>query len=161
MVKTLKILLVLVLLTSFFSCYEEVELIKVGDYSIGKVEGDFINIHVNAEINNPNKYNIKIKKTALDLFVDKKNVGQAKMTNDIVLKKKTQDTYQFTVKANYKKLSGSLMSSLKSLLGKSKIKLGIKGRVKAKAFGLIGKKFDLDMEEDVNLNELMRGGIGL
>lgn len=162
--KELKIVSVVVLMVTLFSCsaYKEVELVRVGDYSVGQVSGDYMDIFVNLEVNNPNNYNIKIKKTTLDLFVDGKKVGEAPMKEDLLLKKKTQDNYQFTIRADYKQLSKKLFSNLGALFGKKTIKLGIKGQVKAKAMGVVGKKFDLDVEEEVNIKELVKNsGFGL
>lgn len=156
--KHFKIVSIMVLVVTLFSCssYKEVELLSVGDYAVGPVSKETMDIFVNLEVNNPNNYNIKIKKTTLDLYLDGKKIGEAPMKEDILLKKKTQDNYQFTIRADYKQLSKKLFSNLGALFGKKTIKLGVKGQVKAKAMGVVGKKFDLDVEEEVNIKELVK-----
>lgn len=154
----LKYLLILTIISVFISCkYNEVELIKVSDYSIGNFSGDNVDINMNIEVNNPNNYNIKIKKTTLDLFVDGKKIGEAPMQQNIVLEKNNQKNYPLTVRANYKDLSKSLFSNITDLFEKKSVKLGIKGKVKASAYGVVGKKFDLEVEEEINLQELIKG----
>lgn len=160
MIKTLhfKTSLYLFLLVFITSCaaYKDVELIGVNNYALGDLAKETVDLTVKMEVNNPNGYNIRIKKTTLDLFLEGKEVGKAKMQGDIVLKKKTQQEYEFTIRANYKELSGAILKSIGSLFGKNEITLGLKGKVKAKAFGIVGKKFDLDVKEKVNLNDLMK-----
>ena len=143
------------LITQSCTVYEEVEMLGVKDYNIGDINTDYVDVAITVKINNPNKYNIRIKRSTLDLFVEKEKVGKAKMKEDIVLKKQTEGNYTFVVQANYKELSSAVFSSLKSALFKSTIKLGVKGKVKAKAFGVVGKKFDLDIQEDIKVKELM------
>lgn len=129
-------------------------MLGVEGYNLDGVKSDYVDLAITVKINNPNNYNIRIKKTVLDLFIEKKKVGKAKMKNDIVLKKEANDEYTFVVQANYKELSNSVFSSLGSVLFKSSIKLGVKGKVKAKAFGLVGKKFDVDIEENISMKDL-------
>ena len=150
----------LYLLLTVFICsctaYKEVELIGVNYYALGDLAKETVDLTVKLEVNNPNAYNIRIKKTTLDLFLEGKEVGKAKMQKDIVLKKKTQQEYEFTIRANYKELSGAVLKSIGSLIGKNKVSIGLKGKVKAKAFGIVGKKFDLDVKESINLKEIMK-----
>ncbi len=148
-------LILLSILMLSCNAYKEVEMIRVGDYSVGNMTNEKVAINLNMEVNNPNSYNIRIKKSTLDLYLEGKKVGETQMTNDIVLKKKTQAVYPFTIEANYKDIAGAAMKSVSSLFGKKEVTLGIKGRVKAKALG-IGKKFDLDVQEKISMTELMK-----
>lgn len=157
MIKSLKAYIPLLFLF-FTSCftYHEVDVLSVGEYRISNVTKDNVNVSINMEVNNPNGYNIRLKKTDLDLYVEGEKVGIATITEDVVLKKRTQEKYKLTFESNYKELSGSILGRLPSLLRKSTIKVGLKGKVKAKANWFLGKKFDLDVEESVNVAELSK-----
>lgn len=158
MIKALKItlpFLFLLLLTSCFT-YHEVDVLDVGEYRINNVTKENVEVSVNIQVNNPNNYNIKLKKTDLDLYLEGEKIGKANIKEDLILKKRTQEKYTLTFQSNYKELSGAVLGRLPSLLRKSKIKVGLKGRVKAKANLLLGKKFDLDVEETVDVSELSK-----
>ena len=103
-------------------------------------------------MNNPNNYNIKIKRSSLDIFVNGARVGKTKMKNNIVLKKNHQDVYPLYLTLSEKELKGSALSSIGSFL-KGSMKLRLKGDIKAKVYG-VGKKFPIDIEEPVNLRSI-------
>ena len=104
------------------------------------------------KVNNPNNYNIKIKKSALDVFVNGSKVGRTKMKNNIVLKKNHQDVYPLYLSLSEKELKSSALSSIGSFL-KGSMKVRIKGDIKAKVYG-VGKKFPIDIEEPVNFRSI-------
>ena len=138
-------------LTSCFD-YEDVDFKGVQKFGLEDRSGGNITIRLDLKVSNPNKYNITIKKSALDVFVSGNKVGKAKMKNDIVLKKNKEDVYPLYLTLSEKDLLGSAMSSLGSLLSGS-MKVGIKGNIKAKVYG-VGKKFPIDVEESVNLGSI-------
>lgn len=158
MTKQITAIILLSFLFSLFSCnaYQDVEMLKVDLKSIGDIKNDNVTINLAMEVNNPNGYNIKIKKSTFDLFIEGDKIGEAHMTDDILLKKRTQDVYPFSIKTNYKSLVASITKkSLQIILGKSHIDLRLKGKVKAKVYGL-GKKFDVDVTEKLDIKELMK-----
>jgi len=154
--KTILFFFVLVGVVVMQSCnaYKEVEIIDTKKYDITNIQKSTVDIGITVKINNPNNYNIKIKQTNLDLYVEGTKEGKVDMKEDIVILKNTEKEYTFYVVANYQELSNSFLSVFKKNMFKSSIKLGVKGKVKAKAYG-IGKKFDLDLEETLNIKELM------
>lgn len=153
MVVIKRYILLLLLAISFSSCieYDDVEFLGVENYSFDKVSTDIINIRIDMKVMNPNTYNIKIKKSAFDIFVNDKALGKAHMTDDIKLTKKSTEVHSVVFKTSLKDLSKSLMGSLGVLFG-GKVKVKFKGRVKAKAFG-VGKKFDVDFEEAMSMKD--------
>ena len=145
-------------LISLLSCnaYKEVEMLGVQNYDLDNITNENVDLAITVKINNPNTYNIKIKKSTLDLYIENNKVGKAQMKEDIVLKKETNAEYTFIVTADYKELSSGVLKAAPNAIFKSSIKLGAKGKVKAKAFGIVGKKFDLDLEDNINMKELMK-----
>jgi len=138
-------------LTSCFD-YEDVEFKGVQNFGLEGRLGGNITVRIDLNVNNPNNYNIKIKKSSLDVFVNGSKVGKTKIKNDIVLKKNREDVYPLYLTFSEKELKGSALSSIGSLLTGS-MKVRIKGDIKAKVYG-VGKKFPIDVEEPVSFRSL-------
>ena len=68
-----------------------------------------ITVRIDLKVNNPNNYNIKIKKSSLDVFVNGAEVGKTKMKNNIVLKKNHQDVYPLYLTLSEKELKRSAL----------------------------------------------------
>ncbi len=138
----------------FTSCldYEDVEFKGVQNFGIEDRSAGNITVRIELKVNNPNNYNIKIKKSSLDVFVNGAEVGKTKMKNNIVLKKNHQDVYPLYLTLSEKELKRSALSSIGSFL-KGSMKVRIKGDIKAKVYG-VGKKFPIDIEEPVNLRSI-------
>jgi LEA14-like dessication related protein len=141
----------IVFLTSCFD-YEDVEFKGVQNIGLEGRSGGNITVRIDMKVSNPNNYNIKIKKSSLDVFVNSSKVGKTKMKNDVVLKKNHQDVYPLYLTFSEKELKSSALASIGSLLT-GRMKVRIKGNIKAKVYG-IGKKFPIDVEEPVNLSSL-------
>ncbi len=132
--------------------YEDVEFLGVQDYSIDKVNSSDLAITIKMKVKNPNKYNIKIKKSTFELFLNDKKLGKANMLEDIKLPKESTEVHEITFVSAIKDLSSSIFSSLGMIFGRTS-KLRIKGKVKAKAYG-ISKKFDVDVTEEIKASDL-------
>lgn len=147
------VILIALLFQSCFE-YEDVDFKGMESYNVEEQNNDNILVRLDLRVNNPNKYNITIKKTKLDVSINGKKIGQTEMKNDIKLKKKTEAVYPVRLKMNRGDIMKGAMSSLGGLFGGS-VKVGVKGNVKAKAYG-IGKKFPLEFEQPVNLGDFMK-----
>mgnify|MGYP005999535615 CR=1 FL=1 len=148
-VQKLSILLFCSLVLSSCFEYEDVNFKGMQGFNIEERTDDHILLRIDLKVDNPNKYNIKIKKSALDIYLNGKFVGKTKMKKKIVLKKKTEDVYPVYLKTSGQDILKGAMTSLGSLLG-GKINIGLKGDVKASVYG-VGKKFPIDEEESVSL----------
>ncbi len=146
---TLVVLLTSVLLTSCFD-YEDVEFKGMEGFKIEDRTADNIKVRLDLRVENPNTYNIKIKKSTLDVYINGKYLGEAKMMNDIKLKKKTEDVYPIYMKTDGRKVLQTALGSLGSIFGGGNITVRIKGDIKAKVYG-IGKTFPIDVEEPVSM----------
>ena len=138
-------------LTSCFD-YEDVEFKGVQNFGLENRSEGNITVRIDLKVNNPNNYNIKIKRSSLDIFVNGARVGKTKMKNNIVLKKNHQDVYPLYLTLSEKELKGSALSSIGSFL-KGSMKLRLKGDIKTKVYG-VGKKFRIDIEEPINLRSI-------
>lgn len=153
----LKLIIAIFITSLFTSCeaYKDVTFLGMQDYRMGTIDGDMATIFLTVKVDNPNSYNIKIKKSTFDLYFDGGKVGIAELAEDIKLLKKKEGNYEMKFNINYKKIMNSSLSMLGSLLTKNDIKIGVKGKAKAKAL-LISKKFDVDFEEKISTKEFMK-----
>ena len=139
----------IVFLTSCFD-YEDVEFKGVQSLGLKEPFGGNVAVRIDVKVNNPNNYNIKMKKSTLDVFVNGLKVCKTKMQNNIVLKKNHEDVYPLYLTLGEKELKNSALASITTLMTGS-VKVRVKGDVKTKAYGIL-KKFPIDMEKSVNLS---------
>jgi len=154
--KLLNIIVIFFLATLLSGCleYEDVDFKGVQKFGIEERTSEQILIRLDIKVDNPNTYNITIKPATLDIHINGKYAGKTKMKEKIVLKKNTTGIYPLYLQAKTKDIMGALTGSLGSILS-GRVKVGIKGNVKAKAYG-IGKKFYLNEEQTVSLKGLMK-----
>jgi len=157
MIKNLYYLPILILILSFSSCsiYEEVEMLGVEGYSFQKMEDNQSQASIVFNINNPNFYSIKLKKSSFEVFLDDKKLGDAVMADEVVILKKTEGDYTLNLLLNDKDLRNAAMPLLAKALFKKNIKLIVKGKAKCKVFGVLGKKIDINESKTLNLSELL------
>ena len=106
---------------------------------------------VGLSIDNPNPYNIKIKPSNLDIYVNDKYAGKAKITDKIVIKKKVSGVYYTYITTNGKDILKAVGGSIKVLFG-GNIKVRLKGKVKGGAYG-ITKAIDVDFTESISARD--------
>lgn len=157
MIKNLYYLPILILILSISSCsiYEEVEMLGVEGYSFQKMEDNQSQASIVFNINNPNFYSIKLKKSSFEVFLDDKKLGDAVMADEVVILKKTEGDYTLNLLLNDKDLRNAAMPLLAKALFKKNIKLTVKGKAKCKVFGVLGKKMDINESKTLNLSELL------
>lgn len=135
------------LLSGGCTTYQDVEFLGVTDYEIIDYDTEGIEAEFTMKIRNPNPYNIKIKGSDIDLYINGDRLGKAKLTNNIKLKKKITKEYKVRLKSRFDKVGSSVLTLGKSLLGGS-INVRAKGWVKASAF-MISQKVKFDVSEKV------------
>jgi len=139
-------------MSSFSGCfeYDDVDFNGIKSFSVVDKDLDNLKIKFGLDVNNPNAYNIKIKKSTLDIYVNDKYAGKAVMTDKIILKKNSSGVYDVYLKTNASDILKAMGGSLGSILS-GKVKIGVKGKLKAGAYG-ITRPFDVDFSENVSLN---------
>lgn len=100
-------------------------------------------IEVEVEVDNPNNYNIWLKKGNFDILMGKEKMGTIKTIGVVSLKKNKRDNYTIRGEATLDPGS-SLMAMI--LNGGSNKKVTIKGSLRGGVF-IIGKKFDVEFDD--------------
>jgi LEA14-like dessication related protein len=155
LVRIFKVFLLVGMMISLQGCfdYEEVEFRGVQNVSVVERTDNVVKLQIDVRVDNPNKFNIKVKKSTLDIYINDKYVGKTHLDEKIVLKKKTDDVYGVVLRANPKDILKAAMGSLGGLL-KGSVTVQLKGDVKGSVYG-ISKKVEVDVKEEINLKDLM------
>lgn len=142
----------LVLLQGCFE-YEDVDFKGVKNVSLVERTDKNLKIQVDVLVNNPNTFNIKVKKSTLDIYLNDKYVGKTTLDDKIVLKKQTEDVYAVVLNTDAKSILKAAMGSIGGLL-KGTANIRLKGKVKGSVYG-ISKSVEVDMTEQVNLKDFL------
>jgi LEA14-like dessication related protein len=150
----LRLIVLLSLVLTQVSCesYKEVSFNQFTGIRLVRMEGDNVILGIKASLDNPNAYDIKIKKSKFNLSVNGKHIGKTTLDNKITLKKNATDVYEFHFVVNKKELMSSAFKDIGLLFGKKPI-LKIEGKLKAGAFG-VSKKFPVSHEQPVDVKDL-------
>ena len=148
---------VLIIFTlSSCSLYEDVEFLGVQNFSFEQMEGSQIKASITFKINNPNFYSIKLKQSDFEIFLDNDKLGSARMLEDLKIIKKKEGEYTLNLALQESELKSSIIPLLKKAFSKKTITFRVKGKVKARVFGIISKKFDINESEEVSIQELIK-----
>ncbi|CAG5077673.1 NDR1/HIN1-like protein [Parvicella tangerina] len=154
-VRFLRFFLLLGMVVSLQSCfdYEEVLFRGVQNVSVLERTDNVVKLQIDVKVDNPNKFNIKVKKSTMDIYINEQYVGKTHLDDKIILKKRTEDVYGVVLRANPKDILKAAMGSLGGLL-KGNVTVRLKGDVKGSVYG-ISKKVPVDVEEKIDLKSLM------
>lgn len=133
--------------------YEDVEFKGVENVTVVERTDEEIKLRVDVKVDNPNKFNIKVKSSTLDIYINDKYVGKTDLVEKIVIKKKAEDVYGVVLKASTRDLMKAAMGSLGGLL-KGDVKIRLKGDVKGSVYG-VSRKVPVDFEEKINLKDFL------
>ena len=155
MVRFFKVFLLLGMMVSLQGCfdYEEVDFKGVQNVSVLERTDDVVKLQLDVKVDNPNKFNIKVKKSTMNIYINEKFVGKTTLDEKVVIKKKTEDVYGVVLNADPKDLLKAAMGSLGGLL-KGNVTVRLKGDVKGSVYG-ISKKVPIDVEETIDLKDIM------
>lgn len=150
-------LLILVWFQSSSCKIQDVELEKFNDYNVTKTESDDYRIKINVRVNNPNSFNIKVKKTDLKLDINGNDAGPVNLVEPIRIIKRTSTDYDLILIADGKQIGKAVARAAISIGLTGKANLTVKGWIKGKVYG-IGKKIDINHKQSFSLKDLGIGG---
>lgn len=146
-------------LTAYCSCilllnscinYQDVAFKGIRGAELRSMNGNTMAFTINAEVENPNDYSIKLKKPDVDLWINGQLIGKAVLDSTVVLDKNTTRIYPVYVSANTNGMLGPiLMGGLAGLLNGT-AELKATGTVVAQV-GLLRKRFPFDVQETLEL----------
>jgi len=143
------LLLVTILLTSCAN-FRDVTFHGVRNVELRKMNGNDIALTIEAEVENPNNYRIKLKDPDVDLWYNGQFVGKAVLDSTVILDKRSTRIYPVYISADTQgKLGPILLGGLGSLLS-GQAELRASGTVKGQV-GIISKRFPFDIRDTLEL----------
>ena len=149
MTKIFFFLFALVFLTSCEEI-EEPELVEISNVKLVELKGSVAKILVFAEIDNPNFFNISMKPSTLDLFVDGTFAGTVNLDKKIKFLRKETQTYEIPLTL---KGESFVLVKLIQWMAKPSVEIQIKGKVKGAVYG-VSKKIYIDEKQTVSPSQL-------
>lgn len=137
--------------------YEDIQFKGVSGFKVEKVSKELVKLKFEAEVYNPNNYNITVRAKNLDLGMNGSSLAKADLGKKVVIKKNTTDSYPVEVEVKLKDLMGKLGGSMLNVFSSKKLNLEINGNARVGAKG-VSKKFPIQFEYPLNLNDLDMGG---
>ena len=135
------ILLSLPLLFSGCS-FEDVQLVGIKDVTYQEFQGNVLKLVITANINNPNRFNVKIKNANMDLRLNDRVLGTVTQMEQIELDGRKQKDYKIHVSVEMKDILSNLIGLYRVLMNEPK-NLNLTGTVEVKSF-LYSKTFQVN-----------------
>ena len=147
------ILFVAFIALSFSSCnvYKDIEIQEVSDIRITKMSNKGIEAEVDIKVFNPNNFKVSIVDVDADIYVNDKDVGDAKLRKKVILGKKSNEVHTIKIEGDYTDMKGGLLQTLIGGLFSQSMNIKVDGTMKGKAL-LIEKSFYFQVDQDVKMN---------
>lgn len=154
--KNLLSLAALALLLASCGCldFNSPELRGGEDFSLNRVDGNKIDLNVKANIYNDNCFNLKIKPSDLELFVEGENVGTVRLNKKVKLKKRRETPVDANLTATL--ADGALMKMM-AYASQPEIEVRLKGKAKGGVF-IFSRKIEIDETKKISGSMLRPGG---
>lgn len=146
----------LFLLSSCASSFQDIEVVKFNDFKILDYSPEKTQAEIILTLKNPNNFNVSLTKVNIDILVNGSDVGVVSLNEKVKFLKNSTSTHSFIVNGDYEKIQSNLLANAFSIMLSKKIDIQGKGKAKGKAF-LIGKSFDVDFQEQLSLDDLDLG----
>lgn len=146
------ILLLLGMIILGTSCsYKNVELVEVKSVQVDEFSSDNVQVTASLVLKNPNDFEVKIKDSDLNLYVNDYKMARAKIKRRIKIPENTVMTHDLVFDSSLEDVGGAVLRSLVSVISRGVVKIGIKGSVNATAFKMT-EKVPVDVEGDVKVD---------
>ena len=128
-----KYLIIILLLFSGCSDVEEVQLLKVKDVTYQEFKGNVLRLSITATVNNPNRFNVRIRDANMDLRLNDRVIGTVTQMEQVTLLGRTQKDYKIHVAIEMKDLLSNILNLSRILMNEPK-NLSLSGSVHVKSF---------------------------
>lgn len=150
---TLSLCIILLLLAS--CAIEAPEFIGSEGFKMEKMDGKEIRFTAGVKVNNPNWFGIKIKKSAVDVYVEDQLMGQIQLEKKVKMKAKRESTLTMPLKAV---LEDGAMITMMRYASKENVNIRIKGKVKGGVW-IFSKKIEIDEKRQISGRNLSPNGL--
>lgn len=152
MVKKWWVMMMAVVLLSSCKMYQEVKVSNVENVAFSDLTSEKMEAQISFTIENPNWYDIKLKESKIDVYLEGKYLGTIDQFEEILIPKKSSSTQVMRMTMAPSALSDLLGNAL-ALFFKSELKMEAKGYVSGKAL-FIKKRIDVNLSEPIKKEDL-------
>lgn len=149
----MKFIQILLLSILFASCaeYKDVQVTKIDQARITKMDKDGVIAEIDVRIKNPNNIGFKIFRSDVDVILNDNSLGKAKLKKKIRIKANAEETYTFIVGGKFDNLIGAGgLGGLISMATSKSANITFKGTITAGKF-FYRKKFPIDNKQRIPL----------
>lgn len=107
---------------------------------------------ITAKIKNPNSMGFTVYKSDMDVTLNGINTGKAYLTDNVKIKRNSEESYTFKIKSDFSNLSLTDFPSLLAIATSKNIKVGLKGNIKVGNL-FVKRTFPVDVSEDVPIGK--------
>lgn len=147
MIRTTITFSLLAILLLVGSCaIEAPEFIGSEGFKMEKMDGKEIRFTAGVKVNNPNWFAIKIKKSAVDVYVEDQLMGQVQLEKKVKMKARHESTLTMPLKVI---LEDGAMITMMRYASKENVNIRIKGKVKGGVW-FFSKKIEIDEKRQIS-----------
>lgn len=129
------------------SCtFHEPEMRGGETFKLEKMEGNEVRFKAGAKVYNGNWFAVKVKKSALDLYIDGEYMGKIHLLKKVKMKAKRETDLEADFLAD---LEGNAMMKALGLAMKGEVEVRMTGKIKGGVF-IFSKKLDFDETRKLN-----------
>jgi len=132
--------------------YRDVQVNEVQEIIVGEISEEGMQVEVRMTIENPNWYNVVLKKSHVDVFLEGSKIGELVLNEKVTVPKKSTTTQVLVMDADYEKLQG-IFGNILILLFKKEYILEAKGFVTGRGL-IVTKKVKVDLKETLSREDL-------
>lgn len=144
------------LLLLLSSCAVEApEFIGSNGFKMDKMDGKEILFTAGVKVNNPNWFGIKIKRSAVDVYIEDQLMGKVQLEKKVKMKARRESTLTLPLKAVLE--DGALITMMR-YASKENVNVRIKGKVRGGVW-IFSKKIEIDEKRQISGKDLSPGGL--
>lgn len=131
--------------------FKDLEYKGIESYSVDNISMTGIKLTLNVKISNPNWFKIKAKGGSLVVKANNMDLGTFSLTDEVVLKKKSEGVVNVKIESKFKSLlGGGIMGLLSMATNGGKVDINIEGHIRASALGM-SKNIPISTTETIEL----------
>jgi LEA14-like dessication related protein len=120
-----------------------------------KMDGKEILFTAGVKVNNPNWFGIKIKRSAVDVYIEDQLMGKVQLEKKVKMKARRESTLTLPLKAVLE--DGALITMMR-YASKENVNVRIKGKVRGGVW-IFSKKIEIDEKRQISGKDLSPGGL--
>ena len=140
-----------VIILSTSCAYKKLEVVEVESLHVDEFSSVNVQVTASLVLKNPNNFEIEIKDSDLDLYVNDYRVARADIKKSIKIPENTVMTHDLVFDSSLEDVGSGVLRSLVSVISRGIVKIGIKGSVNATAYNMT-EKVPVDVEGDVKVD---------